>query len=125
MAADLIVSGRRGRGAVLELLAGSVSQRLLHGAHVPVVVIPPAPRRTARPLPLNEALAARRAGRVTQASSRARSGTAAAHFISSPTGNHTGPFVAWASFGSSTTTFRHWAGSIVTSRSSPATATVW
>ena len=40
--ADLIVTGRRGRGELVELLAGSVSQSLVHRAHCPVVVVPPA-----------------------------------------------------------------------------------
>ena len=38
--ADLIVTGRRGRTTLAELLAGSVSQYLVHRARQPVVVIP-------------------------------------------------------------------------------------
>ena len=38
--ADLIVTGRRGRTALAEVLAGSVSQYLVHRARPPVVVIP-------------------------------------------------------------------------------------
>jgi len=41
-AADLIVTGRRGRSELVELLAGSVSQRMVHRAHCPVVVVPSA-----------------------------------------------------------------------------------
>jgi nucleotide-binding universal stress UspA family protein len=43
VAADLIVTGRRDRGKLVELFAGSVSQRMVHHAHCPVVVMPPAP----------------------------------------------------------------------------------
>jgi nucleotide-binding universal stress UspA family protein len=37
---DLLVTGRRGRGALASLLAGSVSQELIHRARVPVTVVP-------------------------------------------------------------------------------------
>jgi nucleotide-binding universal stress UspA family protein len=40
-AADLMVTGRRGLGSLLEPLAGSVSQHLVHAAPCPVVVVPP------------------------------------------------------------------------------------
>ena len=39
--ADLIVVGSRGHSAVAEIFLGSVSLRLLHIAHRPVLVIPP------------------------------------------------------------------------------------
>ena len=39
--ADLIVVGTRGRGAVTGVLLGSVTQRLLHIAHRPVLAVPP------------------------------------------------------------------------------------
>ncbi|HYM68234.1 MAG TPA: universal stress protein [bacterium] len=37
--ADLIVLGRRGLGRIGGLILGSVSERILHGAHCPVVVV--------------------------------------------------------------------------------------
>jgi nucleotide-binding universal stress UspA family protein len=40
---DLIVTGRRGLGSLTELLAGSVSQHLVHRANRPVAVIPSPP----------------------------------------------------------------------------------
>jgi nucleotide-binding universal stress UspA family protein len=39
--ADLIVTVRRGRGELVELLGGSVSRHVVHHAHCPVVVVPP------------------------------------------------------------------------------------
>ncbi|MCE3267403.1 MAG: UspA domain protein [Solirubrobacterales bacterium] len=39
--ADLIVVGTRGHGAVAGVLVGSVTQRLLHIAHRPVLAVPP------------------------------------------------------------------------------------
>jgi nucleotide-binding universal stress UspA family protein len=55
LVADLVVTGQRGRGGLVELLAGSVSQRVVHGAHCPVVVVPPV--RAARAVTPAEATA--------------------------------------------------------------------
>lgn len=42
--ADLIVVGSRGHSVVSQLMLGSVPLRLLHIAHCPVLVVPPAKR---------------------------------------------------------------------------------
>jgi nucleotide-binding universal stress UspA family protein len=49
--ADVIVCGTRGLTALAGALMGSVSQRLIHSAHVPVLVVPdpsPTPEPSAR-----------------------------------------------------------------------------
>ncbi len=41
--ADLVVIGRRGHGALTELLLGSISHQVADHAKCPVVIVPPAP----------------------------------------------------------------------------------
>ena len=41
--ADLVVIGRRGHGALAELLLGSISHQVADHAKCPVVIVPPAP----------------------------------------------------------------------------------
>lgn len=46
--AAVVVVGSRGRSAMQEILLGSVAMATLHHAHRPVLVVPPADRRTPR-----------------------------------------------------------------------------
>jgi nucleotide-binding universal stress UspA family protein len=55
VAADLIVIGTRGHSAVAGVLLGSVTQRLLHIAHCPVLAVPP-PHRAAESIDSVEAI---------------------------------------------------------------------
>jgi nucleotide-binding universal stress UspA family protein len=40
---DVVVVGRRGRGALARMLVGSVSERILRESPVPVLLVPPVP----------------------------------------------------------------------------------
>ncbi len=44
LAADLVIMGSHGRGAIYRTLLGSVSEGVLHGAACPVLIIPPLDR---------------------------------------------------------------------------------
>jgi nucleotide-binding universal stress UspA family protein len=51
--ADLIIVGTRGHSALGGVLLGGVTQRLLHVAPCPVLMVPP-PMATARPSPTGQ-----------------------------------------------------------------------
>jgi nucleotide-binding universal stress UspA family protein len=51
---ELIVAGSHGHSFLGRLLMGSVSTRLIRGAHVPVLVVPPSERWEREPLPMGE-----------------------------------------------------------------------